>query len=86
MPGMKNPADIKDALTRIALAENWHNNLTLQQWHKQWLEKIQAPCPVDINKLELMLYAGKKDDIEQLAHDIQSICFHRWFLLRAFNR
>ena len=86
VPSMNNPTDIKDALTRIALAENWHSNLTLHQWHKQWLEKTHVPCPIDINQLELMLYAGKKDGIEQLAQDIQTICFHRWFLLRAFNR
>ena len=86
VPGMKNATDIKGALTMISLAENWRSNLTPQQWHKQWLDKTHAPCPVDINQLELMLYAGKKDEIDQLAQGIQVICFHRWYLLRALKR
>lgn len=86
LPDMKNAADIKDALAMISLAENWRSNLTLQQWHKQWSQKTHTPCPVDIKQLELMLYADKKDGIEQLAQDVQAICFHRWYLLRVFKR
>lgn len=79
VPYMNNPEDIKNGLMRIASAEKWHSNTSLQQWHRQWSKKYNhQPCPLNMNHLEMMLYGNKQGDVLQLRQGIRRLCLQRW--------
>lgn len=82
LPAINKPEDIKYSLMKIALAERWHDNLTLQQWLTHWSDKHAIPCTINIHNLEVVLYGRGNTDLEELKHNIRQLCFARWPIFR----
>jgi hypothetical protein len=74
------PQSIKQVLMSIARAERWPANLTLQQWHTQWLTRRARIHFNDavLNALSQSLYHAHPLDLYRTRQTILNLCRSRW--------
>jgi hypothetical protein len=84
----KTPADLRSALSAIARAESWPDNITVSRWLNLWRDRFPAKAGPDqsLLKLQECLYGGRKGKPDEFRADLLEICYHRMPLLMLVNR
>lgn len=84
----KTLTDLRLALSAIARAESWPDNITVGRWLKLWRDRFPTKAGPDqsLLKLQECLYGGRKGRPDEFRADLLEICYHRMPLLMLVNR
>lgn len=75
---------LRQALAIMARAEQWPENLTLEQWHRRWQQhypRIRAACQA-VPALQAALYGGNGVSLETLRELVSGLCLRRMPVLK----
>lgn len=82
------PADLRSALSAIAHAESWPDNITVSHWLNLWHDRFPAMTAPDqsLLKLQECIYGRRKVDPNDIRTDLLDACYQRMPALKLVNR